>query len=165
MSHFIPFFPDLEVNRCLTNNSFSVLATPNALPGFWIFMYRVSPFTYFFSGVLSVGLANSQISCSTEELLHFSPPESLNCSTYLAPYIEASGGYLTPESKGSTTECVFCSGSDTNVFLESVSAKYEDRWRNFGIFWVYIVFNIAAAVGLFWLTRVPKRNRKQKYKN
>ncbi|KIW62366.1 hypothetical protein PV04_10546 [Phialophora macrospora] len=139
-----------------------VLATPEALPGFWIFMYRVSPFTYFFSGVLSVGLANSHISCATEELLRFSPPPPLNCSTYLAPYMEASGGYLTPDSLGSTTECVFCSGNDTNVFLESVSAKYEDRWRNFGIFWSYIVFNVAAAVLLFWLTRVPKGRQVQR---
>jgi ABC-type multidrug transport system permease subunit len=124
-------------------------------------MYRVSPFTYFFSGVLSVGLANSHISCSTEELLNFSPAPLSNCSTYLAPYIENFGGYLTPNSMGSATECVFCSGSDTNVFLESVSAKYQDRWKNFGIFWVYILFNTVASVGLFWLTRVPKEKQEQ----
>lgn len=124
-------------------------------------MYRVSPFTYFFSGVLSVGLGNSQITCATEELLRFAPPPPLNCSTYMTPYIEASGGYLTPGSIGSTTECVFCSGNDTNVFLQRVSANYNDRWRNFGIFWSYIAFNIAAAVFLFWLTKVPKRKRVQ----
>ncbi|KAF1982045.1 hypothetical protein K402DRAFT_341217 [Aulographum hederae CBS 113979] len=138
-----------------------VLATPAALPGFWIFMYRVSPFTYFFSGVLSVGLANSHIVCSPEEFLHFSPPSPMNCSTYLAPYMESFSSYLTPESMSSTTECVFCPGDDTNVFLESVSASYSDRWRNFGVFWVYILFNVAAAVGLFWLTRVPKGNREK----
>ncbi|WXC60578.1 hypothetical protein SNK03_006457 [Fusarium graminearum] len=133
-----------------------ILVSPDAMPGFWIFMYRVSPFTYFFSGVLSVGLGNSHISCSTEEYLHFSPPPSMNCSAYLEPYIEAFDGYLTSESMGSTTECVFCSGNDTNIFLETVSANYDDRWRNFGIFWVYIIFNMAAAPLLFWLTKVPK---------
>ncbi|RFN52729.1 p-loop containing nucleoside triphosphate hydrolase [Fusarium flagelliforme] len=133
-----------------------VLVSPEAMPGFWIFMYRVSPFTYFFSGVLSVGLGNSHISCSTEEYLHFSPPPTMNCSAYLAPYIEAFDGYLTPDSMGSTSECVFCSGNDTNIFLETVSADYDDRWRNFGIFWVYIIFNMAAAPLLFWLTKVPK---------
>jgi ABC-type multidrug transport system permease subunit len=119
-------------------------------------MYRVSPFTYFFSGVLSVGLGNSHITCAPEELLRFSPPLSTNCSTYLAPYIAEYGGYLTPQSMASTTECVFCAGNDTNVFLKSVSADYGDRWKNFGIFCVYIVFNIMAAIGLFWLARVPK---------
>ncbi|EDN03106.1 hypothetical protein HCAG_00970 [Histoplasma mississippiense (nom. inval.)] len=34
-----------------------VLATPDAMPGFWIFMYRLSPFNYFVSSVLSTGIA------------------------------------------------------------------------------------------------------------
>ena len=109
--------------------------------------------------MLSVGLANARSSCSAEELLHFSPPWSSNCSTYLAPYIEAFGGYLTSDSLESTTECVFCTRNETNIFLKSVSAEYGDRWRNFGIFLVYVIFNIAAAMGLYWLARVPKGKR------
>ncbi|KAL8834803.1 MAG: hypothetical protein Q9170_003599, partial [Blastenia crenularia] len=81
-----------------------VLATPTALPGFWIFMYRVSPFTYLVSGMLSTGLANAYITCSTEELLHFSPPPNTTCSTYLSSYIQDLGGYLTPESMASVSE-------------------------------------------------------------
>lgn len=124
-------------------------------------MYRVSPFTYLVSGMLSVGLANARISCSTEEFLHFSPPSFSNCTTYLAPYIEVLGGYLMPDSMNSTTECVFCSGNETNIFLKGVSAEYGDRWRNFGIFLVYVIFNVAAAVGLYWLARVPKGIRRR----
>ncbi|PSN69556.1 ABC transporter-like protein [Corynespora cassiicola Philippines] len=138
-----------------------VLATPEALPGFWIFMYRVSPFTYMVSGILSVGLANTQISCATEEFLRFAPPSLSTCSDYLEPYIAAQGGYLTLDSRNSTAECVFCSGSETNIFLNSVSSDYGDRWRNFGISLIYVVFNIAAAVGLYWLARVPKGKREQ----
>jgi len=124
-------------------------------------MYRISPFSYLVSGMLSVGLANAHISCSTEELLHFSPPSLSNCSTYLAPYTEMLGGYLIPDSMSSTTECVFCSGSETNVFLKGVSSEYGDRWRNFGILWVYVIFNVAAAVGFYWLARVPKGKREK----
>lgn len=119
-------------------------------------MYRVSPFTYLVSGILSTGLANARIKCSSEELLRFAPPSSSTCSEYLATYIQDNGGYLVPESANSTTECIFCSGSETNIFLKSVSSDYNDRWRNFGIFFVYIVFNIAAAIGFYWLARVPK---------
>ncbi|XTI88346.1 ABC transporter-like protein [Cenococcum geophilum] len=138
-----------------------VLATPEALPGFWIFMYRVSPFTYLVSGMLSVGLANARISCSTEEFLRFSPPPLSTCSNYLTPYIEVHGGYLVPDSMNSTTECVFCTGSETNIFLKGVSSEYGDRWRNFGISLVYVVFNIAMAIGLYWLARVPKGKREK----
>ncbi|RMD43205.1 hypothetical protein DV735_g1891, partial [Chaetothyriales sp. CBS 134920] len=139
-----------------------VLATPEALPGFWIFMYRVSPFTYLVSGMLSVGLANAHISCAPEEFLHFSPPALATCASYLAPYIESSGGYLSAESVNSTSECVFCTGSETNLFLKGVSSDYGERWRNFGIFLVYVVFNVAMAIALYWLARVPRMKREKR---
>ena len=63
-------------------------------------------------------------------------------------------------SMSSTTECVFCSANETNIFLKSVSADYGDRWRNFGIVLVYVIFNIGATVGFYWLARVPKRERR-----
>ncbi|KAL8846348.1 MAG: hypothetical protein Q9221_008555 [Calogaya cf. arnoldii] len=154
--------PTLRRELLLKNSPTSVLATPTALPKFWIFMYRVSPFTYLVSGMLSVGLANAHISCSAEELLRFRPPPPSNCSAYLGPYIASFGGYLTPESGNSTIECVFCAGSDTNIFLRGVSAEYGDRWRNLGVFVVYAVFNVGAAVGLYWLARVPKGKRQMK---
>lgn len=119
-------------------------------------MYRVSPFTYMVSGILSTGLANSNITCSADELLHFQPPTNTTCSAYLDFYIDEHGGYLTPDSMESMTECVFCTGSDTNIFLKSISSDYADRWRNFGIVWVYVVFNVIATIGLYWLLRVPK---------
>jgi ATP-binding cassette, subfamily G (WHITE), member 2, PDR len=124
-------------------------------------MYRISPLTYLVSGMISVGLANSHISCAPEELLRFSPPPFSSCSTYLADYIDEFGGYLLPDSVNSTVECVFCTGSDTNIFLKTVSADYADRWRNFGILWVYVVFNVVAALGLYWLTRVPKEKKEK----
>jgi flagellar biosynthesis/type III secretory pathway M-ring protein FliF/YscJ len=35
------------------------------------------------------------------------------------------------------------------------------RWRNFGLLWVYVVFNIFAAVFFYWLARVPKNKGKE----
>lgn len=57
----------------------------------------------------------------------------------------------------STNEGVLCSANETNVFLKNVSAEYGNRWRDFGIFCVYVIFSVAATVGLYWLARVPKR--------
>jgi ATP-binding cassette subfamily G (WHITE) protein 2 (PDR) len=122
-------------------------------------MYRVSPLTYFVSGILAVGLGNARITCAPEELLHFSPPAMTTCLDYLTDYMDTQGGYLLPESMNSTTSCKFCTGNDTDIFLKSVSSEYEDRWRNFAITWVYILFNVAAAIGLYWLARVPKRRK------
>ena len=137
-----------------------VLASPSQLPGFWIFMYRISPFTYLVSGVLSTGLANTDVVCADYEFLHFNPPQGQNCSTYLDPYKTLAGGYYL--DGGAIQDCTFCTLSKTNQFLKQVNVDYDDRWRNFGLMWVYIVFNAAGAVFLYWLARVPKKAKEEK---
>ena len=42
------------------------------------------------------------------------------------------------------------------MFLAGVGTNISDSWRNFGLMWVYIFFNLAAALFLYWLGRVPK---------
>ena len=134
-----------------------VLATPTALPGFWKFMYYVSPFTYLASAMLSTGVANAKATCLDYELLHFAPAAGQTCGAYMSNFVKMAGGYVAnPES---TTDCAFCTISDTNVFLTAVSAKYEDRWRNFGILWLFVIFNIAAALFFYWLGRVPRKSK------
>ncbi|OQE05807.1 hypothetical protein PENFLA_c229G02355, partial [Penicillium flavigenum] len=56
-----------------------VVATPDEMPGFWIFMYRVSPFTYLVSGMLSTAVSGTDVTCSTDEILTFNPPGSQTC--------------------------------------------------------------------------------------
>ncbi|KAJ5676892.1 ABC multidrug transporter C [Penicillium maclennaniae] len=136
-----------------------VLATPDKMPGFWIFMYRVSPFTYLVSAMLSTGVSGTEVVCGDVEWLHFSPPSGQTCGEYMAPYIQSFGGKLQDETELSTTECSFCSISDTDTFLAAVSSYYKDAWRNFGIMWAFIIANIFLAVFIYWLARVPKGNR------
>ncbi|PQE27601.1 ABC transporter Cdr4 protein [Rutstroemia sp. NJR-2017a BBW] len=134
-----------------------VLATPEALPGFWIFMYRVSPFTYLVSAMLSTGLSGTTVTCEAVEYLGFNPPSNETCQSYMANYIASAGGYLKDPS--ATSGCEFCTVSSTDTFLASVSSKFSEAWRNFGLMWVYIIFNIFAAVFIYWLARVPKGKR------
>ncbi|KAG8532824.1 uncharacterized protein KY384_002702 [Bacidia gigantensis] len=134
-----------------------VLAGPVQLPGFWIFMYRVSPFTYLIDGMLSTGLANTQVKCSSIEYINFNPTAGKTCSEYMADYISAAGGYLT--NPNATTQCNFCTASDTNTYLSALSSSYSNRWRNFGIMWAFIIFNTAAALFLYWLARVPRKQK------
>jgi ATP-binding cassette subfamily G (WHITE) protein 2 (PDR) len=107
-----------------------VLAQPSDFPRFWIFMYRLSPFTYLVSGMLSVGLANSDVHCADRELIVFEPRSGETCQQYTAPYMQNFGGYLVNET--ATSNCQFCSIKDTNVFLASISSDYSQAWRNFG---------------------------------
>ncbi|GAA6009123.1 uncharacterized protein JCM10292_005328 [Rhodotorula paludigena] len=136
-----------------------VLAPPGSFPQFWIFMYRVSPFTYLAEGLLTSALGNARVQCSNLELLRFSAPSDSTCGQYLAEYRASAGGYLVDPS---ATECEFCPTEYTNDFLGTFSYNYGNRWRDFGIMWVYIFVNIAAAVLFYWLARVPKKSRKEK---
>ncbi|KAG6007140.1 ZEB2-regulated ABC transporter 1 [Claviceps maximensis] len=131
-----------------------VLATPDSLPRFWIFMYRISPFTYLVSGMLSTGVANTQVICAANELLQFKPPANQTCQDYMQDYISMFGGKLLDPNERNV--CQFCSISDTNKFLAGVSSDYNDRWRNFGLLWAYVLFNICAAMFVYWLARMPK---------
>lgn len=132
-----------------------VLAAPDTFPRFWIFLYRVSPFTYIVAGMLSTGVGNTDVRCSEIELLSFQPRHNgQTCGDYMESWITAAGGYIV--NPDATQDCAYCTVADTNTFLKLVSIEFDDRWRNFGILVVYIVFNIGAALGMYWLARVPK---------
>ncbi|CAI4051719.1 hypothetical protein SKDZ_15G2970 [Saccharomyces kudriavzevii ZP591] len=136
-----------------------VMTTPSAMPRFWIFMYRVSPLTYFIQALLAIGVANVDVKCADYELLKFTPPSGMTCGQYMEPYLQlAKTGYLTNES--ATDTCSFCQISTTNDYLANVNSYYSERWRNFGIFICYIAFNYIAGCFFYWLARVPKKNGK-----
>ncbi|KAH7185932.1 ABC-2 type transporter-domain-containing protein [Fusarium flagelliforme] len=136
-----------------------VLATKDTLPGFWIFMYYVSPFTYIVGGMLATGVANTDVTCASNELVPLNPPNGSTCVEYMGDYIQMMGGYLVDED--ATSNCQYCSIAKTNTYLAGVNIDYADRWRNFGLIWVYIIFNMAAALFIYWLARMPKKTFKK----
>lgn len=133
-----------------------VLQTPDALPGFWIFMYRVSPFTYWVSGIVSTQLHDRPVDCSADETSIFDPPNGQTCGDYLEPFLrEAPGVLQNPEA---TAECRYCTLSVADQYLSGSQIYYSERWRNFGIMWAYILFNIFIAVASYYVFRVMKWN-------
>ncbi|KAK6201120.1 multidrug resistance protein [Scheffersomyces amazonensis] len=148
----------LLFTMCL--NFCGVLAGPDVLPRFWIFMYRCNPFTYLIQAILSTGLANTNVICAPEEYLVFDAPSGQTCGTFMQSYMSMAGGYLTDAN--ATSGCRYCQMASTNAFLSSVNAIYSERWRNYGIFIAFIFFNIILTVIFFYLARVPKGNREKK---
>ncbi|CAI7581737.1 unnamed protein product [Penicillium discolor] len=131
-----------------------VMQPPSALPGFWIFMYRVSPFTYWIGGMAGTQLHNRQVVCSTSELSIFNPPSGQTCGDYLMKYVTAAGGQLlNPEA---TSDCNYCSLQVADQYLSTAGISYGDRWRNFGIMWAFIGFNIFVATLMYYLVRVKR---------
>ena len=130
-----------------------VIQPASSLPGFWIFMYRVSPQTYLISGMLATGLHNRPVVCASKELSVFSPPSGQTCGEYLAAYLQggAPGRLLDPNA---TSRCEYCPFSSSNQFLAGIGASWGDRWRNLGLMWVYIAFNVTMTFVLYYLVRV-----------
>ncbi|CAK9439083.1 uncharacterized protein LODBEIA_P33070 [Lodderomyces beijingensis] len=134
-----------------------VLATKDALPGFWVFMYFCNPITFMIQGILAVALANTNVVCNEAELVPLVPPQGYTCQQFMGPFIAMFGGYLDTADGN----CRFCSMSETNTFLTSVNAEYSKRWRNWGIVIAFIMGNIALTTFMYWLARVPKGNREK----
>lgn len=136
-----------------------VLITMDEMPHFWTFMYRASPMTYWIGGMLMLGISDSRVKCSETEFSIVYPPQGQRCDQWFSDYFENGGvGYLTDDA--SYGPCHFCSLAHTNTYLASLKLFYSERWRNFGIFWAYIGFNVFGCILLYWVARVPKSKSK-----
>lgn len=65
----------------------------------------------------------------------------------------AGGAVYNPNSM---SDCQFCALTSTDEYLGQVAISYSTRWRDYGIVFAYIVFNIFMAVVLYYLIRVRK---------
>ncbi|KAF2008613.1 pleiotropic drug resistance protein, ABC superfamily [Aaosphaeria arxii CBS 175.79] len=139
-----------------------ILAGPTALPRFWIFMYRVNPFTYLVSSLLSATLGAAPVHCAEDEFQRFFAPEGQTCGEYLQDYLQLAGGYVQNLEASGNESCGYCVMQNTNQFLTGVGISYEKRWRDWGILCSFIVFNMAAAIFLYWLARVPRNKKVEK---
>lgn len=137
-----------------------ILVSPSSMPNFWIFVYRMNPFTYLATGFLSTSLARAPMHCAPNEFLKFAAPQKQTCSQYMQGYLNANGGtLLNPDTMGNGEDCQYCQYSETDQFLASFGAYYSQRWMDFGLLWVYVAFNTSMAIFLYWLLRVPKKKR------
>jgi ABC-type multidrug transport system permease subunit len=102
--------------------------------------------------MMSTGLANINVQCSDIETILVQPPRGETCGSYLAAYSQMVGGAVyNPDA---TSNCQFCAITRSNVFLQSVASSYDERWRNFGLIWAYVAFNVFATLILYWYVRV-----------
>lgn len=122
-------------------------------------MYYVSPFTYMVEGMLGTGLARTKVVCSDIEFNRFDPRSNETCRQYMEQYFQSNDGYLRPDTENATNNCLLCASSETDSVLASLSVHYSNRWRDFGIMWAFIGFNVCAAIFLYWLARVPRKQK------
>jgi len=122
-------------------------------------MYRVNPFQYITKGLLATTLAGAPVYCAENEFLVFDSPSGMSCNEYMAPYLAKKNGYLSDTGVGE--QCRYCPSAIADDFLTRIDASYGERWRNFGLIWVFVAFNVAACFVLYYAARVPKKGGKK----
>jgi ATP-binding cassette subfamily G (WHITE) protein 2 (PDR) len=109
---------------------------------------------------MSTTLGQAPAHCASTEFQTFFTPANQSCAEYMEAYIATAGGFLVdPQATG---ECKYCQMDNTDQFLRRVHANWDTRWRDFGLLWVYVAFNVAGAVFFYWLCRVPKGKKVKK---
>lgn len=132
--------------------AFSGVVQPISLmPGFWTFMNKVSPYTYFIENLTTTLLTGREVKCSKSEYAYFNPPAGQTCMEFAGPYLNATGGYL--QNPDATSECSYCAFSSSDTYMATLGMKYSHRWRNLGFYCIYVIFDVAAMLFLFWFFR------------
>lgn len=110
---------------------------------FWRYwMYWVNPSQWWISGVMAATLNGIPVRCAPSETALFNPPPGQTCVQYAGDFIrEAGRGYLT--NPNASSNCGYCPYSSGNDYLSGLNVSPSDKWRNFGIFLVYVVSNWA----------------------
>ncbi len=70
------------------------------------------------------------------------------------------GGYLL--NSDATSGCTYCPMEDSNMFLRAYLPTTVSDGRISAWGWRFIVFNVAASLFLYWLGRVPNKNKGKK---
>lgn len=138
-----------------------VMQPPDALPGFWIFMYRLSPLTYWIGGITTTMLHERRVECVGQQASIFNPPPGMTCGEYLQPFF-AQGAFGTLQNPTAASDCRYCALTSADQFLAGSRIFWADRWRNFGLMWVYIFFNITFAIVLYYYVRARKKKEAPK---
>ncbi|CCF60478.1 hypothetical protein KAFR_0K01230 [Kazachstania africana CBS 2517] len=145
----VAFFYSFTVSFC------GVMQPLGLMNVFWKqTMYRLSPYTYFIETFVSLLLHDRPVNCETMELVPGQPTLGQTCWEFMEPFIQEYGGHL--HNNDSTNVCGYCMYSTGDDMLKNESMSYGNRWRNFGIQICYVVFNILAMFGGFYMLYVGK---------
>jgi ABC-type multidrug transport system permease subunit len=103
------------------------------------------------SGLLSNVLHNVRVICSPTEINIFQPPSNTTCSSFLDPFLAyAPGALYNPTA---TENCEYCRYGTGDEYLKTLAVGWSGRWRDFGVLWAYVAFNVGL---LLLLTGLPR---------
>ncbi|KAL3478070.1 ABC-2 type transporter-domain-containing protein [Aspergillus californicus] len=127
-----------------------VVVPYTALPTFWqSWMYWLTPFHYLLEAFLGVLVHQIPMECVEREEAFFSlPPGESSCQAYAGTFVEQASGYVRDSGNGM---CAYCLYEDGDQYATSFNVYYSNKWRDYGIFWAFVMFNFIAVFFFSWL--------------
>ena len=137
ISNVLPFF---FVTFALFNG---VVVPYQQLSVFWRYwMYYLNPSQWWISGVLSTTLPGVEVQCAASEAAYFNPPSGQTCADWAGGFVKEVGmGYLLNPTASS--DCGYCAYANGSEYLGTLSVSPSDKWRDFGVFLVFVCTNWA----------------------
>jgi ABC-type multidrug transport system permease subunit len=107
---------------------------------------------------LSNVLHDTVVTCTPLETNIFQPPQGQTCGQFLGPFLKIGFGALY--NPNATANCEYCRYSTGDQYLVTLDYNWGDRWRNFGLIWVYVFFNLGMLLLVMGVPRVLRQRRK-----
>lgn len=119
-----------------------VTIPPPQMPRFFSsWLYQLNPFTRLIAGMVTTALHELPVHCTPSEFNHFTSPNGTSCGDYMMDFFSNGGpGYLADNS---TQDCSYCAYKVGDEFYNRLGMTFNNRWRDMGIYAVYILSNLA----------------------
>ena len=115
-------------------------------------MYYVNPATWWIDGVLAATLHDIPVQCTVDEAAHFDAPPGQTCMDYAGAFAQTAGGYLLNPT--ASDDCQYCQYSTGDQYLAGLNIKASDKWRDFGVFLVFVFTNYMLVYFFIYTVRV-----------
>ncbi|EXJ87727.1 hypothetical protein A1O1_04652 [Capronia coronata CBS 617.96] len=125
------------------------------LPVFWRdWVYWINPSTYWMGGVLAATMSDLAVHCTVGEETLFNAPPGQSCAAYAADYVRAQAhGYIDTLANGTCAYCPYGSGPE---YLATLNIRPDQKWRDFGIFLLFVFSNWFLVYFFIYTVRVKK---------
>ncbi|KIV97641.1 hypothetical protein PV10_01361 [Exophiala mesophila] len=148
ISNCLPFF------FVVTSVINGIVRSYEQLPAFWrYFVYYLNPVTYWIGGSLAATMHKLDIECRTEEMTLFNAPAGESCEGYAGDFVRGATGYVEALTNGTCAYCGFRTGDE---YLATLNIQASEKWRDFGIFLVFVFTNWLLVYVFIYTVRVRK---------
>ncbi|PWY65420.1 hypothetical protein BO83DRAFT_419948 [Aspergillus eucalypticola CBS 122712] len=126
---------------------------------FWKYwFYYLNPFNYVVGGMLTFGIWNAEVVCSSDEFAYFDPPNG-TCKEYLSEYMAGAGSAINLINPEATSQCQVCEYTRGSDYLKTLNINdYYYGWRDAGI---CVIFAISGYMLVFVMMKLRTKASKK----